>query len=159
MATRIVKDLGTFDPDMKLAGGAYLFEIREASFDTFANSGRDCLVLEGELVEGPEQPSGIEVAGRKQTVKMGFPKPDDKPTTKNMMGGRIRRLLEAVGDFDNVESGQVDTTKLDGQVICIVFKDRKDSNFLDADKFLPASDYVPSVGGSGSGSDAGSSLY
>lgn len=144
MAVKVIQGLDTYDPDMKVANGDYLFEIRTASFDVFERSGRECLVLEGEFVSGPEQTNGIEVAGRKQTFKLGFPKPADKDTTKNMMGGRIRRVNEACGGVGE----QIDTELLDGKIIGVRMKHNEKSGYVEADKFFVADEVDASAGSS-----------
>jgi hypothetical protein len=147
MAIKHIQGLSDFDPDMKLANGDYLFEIKHAEFDVFQRSGRECLVIEGEFVDGPEQPTGIEVPGRKQTFKLGLPIPGDKDVTKNMMGGRIKKLNEACGGIGD----ELDTAVLEGKIIGVRMKLNEKSGYVEADRFF-SSDNVSSGSASGSGS-------
>jgi hypothetical protein len=153
MAVRIIEGLSNFDPDMKLDAGLYLFQINESSFGTFERSGREYLELDGELVEGPIQTSGIEVAGRKQRFRLGLVQPNDKPNTKNLMGGKLRTLNEALGYEDDT----IDTERYDGQIVCVKLVTQKDSDFLDLKRVYNSAEFVvegasgPSTGSTSSG--------
>jgi len=154
MAKRIIEGLMDFDPDMKIAEGDYLFEIVESSFGTFQKSGREFLELKGEFVDGPEQPSGIEVPGRKQSFRLGLVQPNDKPATKNLMGGRIRKLHDAVGH----DSDEIDTEALDGKVVGVRIVFQKDSDFPEPKSFFRAEEFSKG-NASSSGSSSSNSIY
>lgn len=154
MAIKTIENLSGLDPDMKIDAGDYLFEIINARFDVFERSGRDCLVLEGEFVDGPTQSSGIEIPGRKQTFKLGMPKADDKATTRNMFGGRIKKLCLAAGH--EVETGAIDDSFFSGKIVGVKIKHRDE--FIEANNFFDSNEFEAGGDAPVTGSSA-SSLY
>lgn len=82
--------------------GDYDFEITEATIDSSQRTGRECLKLDLDILDGPADGSGQPVSGRPFTYRVWLAMPSDDPTKADTMRGMLKGFFEKVGvPYDN----------------------------------------------------------